>query len=69
MIAFDLQCENGHAFEGWFKNSAAFDEQQKKGLVSCPICSSVSVSKALSRFGIMKVGQIGRGDHQDISVF
>jgi hypothetical protein len=54
MIAFDLQCKNGHSFEGWFENSKSFDEQKKSGLVTCPLCDSVSVSKVLSRFGIMK---------------
>ena len=54
MIAFDLQCKNGHIFEGWFESSNAFDEQQNKGLVSCPVCNSISVSKSLSSFGIMK---------------
>jgi len=54
MIAFDLQCENGHVFEGWFESSRSFDEQQRKNLVSCPVCNSISVSKSLSSFGIMK---------------
>ncbi|MFH2066345.1 MAG: DUF1178 family protein [Pseudomonadota bacterium] len=54
MIAFDLQCENGHSFEGWFESSSAFDKQKKKGFVTCPVCNSISVSKALSRFGIIK---------------
>jgi len=54
MIAFDLQCENGHIFEGWFESSSTFDDQQKKNLVSCPVCNSISVSKSLSSFGIMK---------------
>jgi hypothetical protein len=54
MIAFDLQCENGHSFEGWFESSGAFDKQKKRGLVTCPVCNSISVSKALSRFGIIK---------------
>lgn len=54
MIAFDLQCENGHSFEGWFENGDAFDRQKKEGLITCPVCSSASVCKALSRFGIVK---------------
>ena len=54
MIAFDLQCENGHTFEGWFESSKTFDEQKNKGLVSCPVCNNMSVSKSLSSFGIMK---------------
>lgn len=54
MIAFDLQCKNGHSFEGWFENSDAYEKQQKQGLITCPVCSSASVCKALSRFGIVK---------------
>lgn len=54
MIAFDLQCKNGHTFEGWFESSKAFDEQKKKGLVSCPVCNNIAVSKSLSSFGIVK---------------
>lgn len=54
MIAFDLQCENGHTFEGWFESSKAFDEQKKRSLVSCPVCNTMSVSKSLSSFGIIK---------------
>ena len=54
MIAFDLQCENGHSFEGWFENSDAFENQNKQGLITCPVCNSGSVCKALSRFGIVK---------------
>jgi hypothetical protein len=29
MIAYDLQCSNGHQFEGWFEDSHAFDRQKK----------------------------------------
>ena len=32
MIHYDLQCDKGHAFDGWFSGSDAFDEQQKRGL-------------------------------------
>ena len=54
MIAFDLRCENGHVFEGWFENGAAFEAQKKKGLVTCPTCNTVSVSKTPTSFGILK---------------
>ncbi|HEX8480609.1 MAG TPA: DUF1178 family protein [Allosphingosinicella sp.] len=47
MIIFDLKCEpGGHVFEAWFASSAAFDEQQGRGLVACPLCGSGRVSKA-----------------------
>lgn len=47
MIRYTLNCDKGHAFESWFQNSAAFDKQKKRGLVSCPVCSSAKVEKAI----------------------
>ena len=46
MIAFDLICDANHRFEGWFRSSAVFDEQQAQGQLSCPICGSNDVRKA-----------------------
>lgn len=46
MIVFDLSCSLGHRFEGWFGSSGDFDEQMKRGLLACPHCGSVEVSKA-----------------------
>ncbi|WP_417462146.1 DUF1178 family protein [Kordiimonas sp.] len=46
MIVFDLKCPDSHRFEAWFKSSTAFAEQQRAGLVECPYCGSVEVSKA-----------------------
>jgi hypothetical protein len=47
MIRYTLTCEQGHQFESWFANSAAYDKQSKRRLVSCPICGSVKVEKAI----------------------
>ena len=47
MIKYSVQCKKGHGFEAWFQNSAAFDTQTKRGLVSCPDCGSTKVEKAL----------------------
>lgn len=47
MIRYSLACEKQHDFEIWFKNSADYDKQRKRGLVSCPACGSVKVEKAL----------------------
>jgi len=47
MILYELKCSNGHHFEAWFKDSATYDRQVKRGEVECPICSDVSVSKAI----------------------
>lgn len=47
MISFDLKCECGHIFEVWFRSSADYDEQQRRSLVVCPVCSGTSVDKAV----------------------
>jgi hypothetical protein len=52
MIAFDLQCANGHTFEGWFEDGRAFEAQRNQGLITCPVCNDGSVSKILSTFAI-----------------
>ena len=47
MIRYSLVCERKHDFEVWFKNSADYDKQSKRGLVTCPSCGSEKVEKAL----------------------
>lgn len=57
MIVFDLICQPaGHRFEGWFASSEAFVEQQRRGLVDCPHCGSVSVAKAPMAPAVPKKG-------------
>lgn len=46
MIVFDLSCDEGHTFEGWFSSSADYADQIAHGLVTCPICGSEDVVKA-----------------------
>ena len=52
MIRYDLSCDKGHDFDGWFRDSAAFDMQALGGLVSCSICGSAKVHKQLMAPGI-----------------
>ena len=47
MIRYALICRRGHEFESWFQDSAAYDKQAKRGLVSCPHCGSAKVEKAI----------------------
>ena len=47
MIRFALVCSQAHEFEGWFRDNADFDRQQKHNMVSCPVCETQSVGKAL----------------------
>lgn len=53
MIIYDLKCEKGHAFEGWFKDRQAWTLQNSQKLVSCPICSSSNVDIVPSSLTIM----------------
>lgn len=46
MIVYDLACDKGHTFEAWFKDSAAYDRQEKKKQLSCAVCGSSRVRKA-----------------------
>lgn len=47
MILFDLQCGKGHVFEGWFRDNAAYEAQEKARKVSCPACGDTEVRKAI----------------------
>lgn len=47
MIVYDLKCRKGHGFEAWFRDIGAFDSQVEAGAVSCPVCGSKDVEKAL----------------------
>ncbi len=47
MILFNLRCSDGHVFEGWFRNGDAYERQVKAKAVSCPLCGTTSVEKAM----------------------
>ena len=47
MIRYALICDKRHEFDIWFKNSADYDRQRKRGLVNCPGCGSSKVEKSL----------------------
>lgn len=46
MIVFDLICDAGHRFEGWFGSSGDYSQQLAEGLLTCPHCGSDAVTKA-----------------------
>lgn len=47
MIHYALRCPSGHAFDGWFKDSASFEHQAHAGLLTCPECADTRVERAL----------------------
>ena len=54
MIIYDLNCENGHAFEGWFQSPHDFEAQQQRGLVLCPSCGTADVRRIPSAIHLGK---------------
>jgi hypothetical protein len=47
MIKYQLICDSMHEFEGWFQTSAAFNAQNQAGIITCPVCNSANVRRAL----------------------
>jgi hypothetical protein len=45
MKVFNLQCEHGHGFEGWFGSEDDYQSQTERGLLSCPLCETRSVQR------------------------
>ena len=60
MIHYQLQCRQGHGFDGWFNGSASFEMQASAGLLECPICGDVTVERALMAPAVARKGNAGR---------
>jgi hypothetical protein len=48
MIVFDLACECGYSFEGWFQDREQFEEQLASTYLECPLCGGREIHKILS---------------------
>jgi hypothetical protein len=47
MIRYDLKCSQGHGFDAWFRDSAAFDALVAAREVGCAVCGDTAVEKVL----------------------
>ncbi len=47
MIRYALTCAEAHEFESWFASASAYDGLRGAGHVTCPVCGSSNVEKAL----------------------
>ena len=47
MIQYALKCDQGHQFESWFQSASAFDALAASGHLSCALCGSTEVVKAI----------------------
>lgn len=45
MVIYDLECTDGHRFEGWFPNAEAYESQQQEGMVTCTHCGSTDIRR------------------------
>ncbi len=54
MIHYQLRCGAGHGFEGWFRDSAAYERQAEDGEISCPVCQDTSIDRAPMAPRVMK---------------
>jgi hypothetical protein len=62
MIRYALLCEHDHDFEGWFGSSQDYDDQHARGLLSCPVCGSEAVRKAMMAPAVSGTKRKGRPD-------
>jgi hypothetical protein len=67
MIVYDLCCEAGHRFEGWFGSSDDYAGQRGRGLVACPQCGSVAVDKAPMAPAVPRKGDRQIGAKQPVA--
>ena len=63
MIRYSLHCDRGHTFESWFQSSSAYESQEKRKLVNCPLCGSAKVERAIMAPRI--VGKKGRNSQSN----
>jgi hypothetical protein len=54
VIRYQLVCDLGHEFEGWFSSSADYERQEAAQLVPCAVCGRVSVQRAVMAPAVMR---------------
>lgn len=54
MIHYQLRCDQDHGFDGWYKDSAAFEKLSQGRMIDCPVCGSSKVTRALMAPAIAK---------------
>ena len=47
MIQFSLKCAEDHRFDSWFQSAKIFEKLRTRGMVTCAVCGSDDVEKAL----------------------
>lgn len=60
MIAYQLNCENDHGFESWFKSSEDFDKLNDRALINCPDCGSSNIRKRMMAPNVTPARRAGK---------
>lgn len=47
MIQYSLRCDQDHRFDSWFQSADAFDKLHKARHLTCAVCGSTTVEKAV----------------------
>lgn len=66
MIKYALACEQAHEFESWFPSSEAFEEQRRRGFVTCPVCNSPQVDKQIMAPSIARTDKVMPAAQPDV---
>jgi len=53
----NLECGQGHAFEGWFASEEDFATQRERAQLQCPVCGDGAVTKKLSAPHVLRSGK------------
>lgn len=70
MIRYALRCDERHDFESWFQSASAYDALAGAGRLSCPVCGSDKVSRALMAPALAARGgaaPAGEGGAEEVS--
>jgi hypothetical protein len=57
MIVYDLECLNGHTFEGLFEDKNDLEKQQEQGLLTCPVCNVSSITRKIHPIAIQRASR------------
>jgi hypothetical protein len=67
MIVFNLGCENGHRFEGWFASGEDYERQIGGRLLSCPICGNAGISRLPNASHVVTGARERRAERGELS--
>ena len=59
MIHYDLKCDKGHDFDGWFQSAEGYDSLRRAGHVTCTVCGTGEVDKRIMAPAVRPAKSVG----------